>query len=614
MIPSALAREIRIGPGAKRGGRGLPRLVAAIALASVKHFAVVLAMNDGIFQRPPLAIAFLASMTFATSALLLFAPLSVARRPMAWVLGGNLAWSLLLWANLLTHRQFGGLVSLSSLPAASFLPEVFDAAVALMRQSDWLLFADLPLLWILAGKAVSGRSSWPALLGLAVLVAGMKVSPRAERPWDGDTHLAGDVGLLGYHLFDAASAIRAAADEKPATREEAERVAMHLRARPVEADVVAGPYEGANVIFVLLESFQGFLLEARVEGRAVVPHLEALAEESVRFPHALSQIAAGSTSDAEFAAYCSLQPASRGAAFLRFAGRAWDCLPSRLAGRGYETVAFHANRPGFWNRNRMYPAMGIERFVSERSFRGRRIGLGTDDVAFLEQVADHLEGLREPFFATVLTLTSHIPFDYEEIPRAFTSPSDPALRRYLDAAHYTDGALGGFLAKLRASGLLDRSILVVYGDHHGVTRKTADLEAFLGLAPSDGTAWLLAERGVPLLLRLPRGEGASRSDVGAGQIDLAPTVSALLGLDWSDSAFLGENLLSAEATGRVVLSDTSLLEAKDGRVASGSIRSESCSAPPCDELFRWGMDQLETSKILTERGMVGRIPVDRSQR
>jgi phosphoglycerol transferase MdoB-like AlkP superfamily enzyme len=495
-------------------------------------------------------------------------------------------------------------LSAASTGALPFLGEVLDSVWALSRPTDLFLFADLPLLaWALARRRGGPRPGrWVAPVALAVIAGGIALSPRAKRPWDGSTHLAGELGLLGYHLVDGGRVIGTAWRSGAPTEEDLTQALEALRRRDTSLDVQVGPFEGANVVVVLLESFQGFVQGMDVDGRAVAPHLDALAAESLRFPLALHQIASGSTSDAEFATACSLHAPAQGASFLAYASKALDCLPTRLGRQGYRTAAFHANRPDFWNRDKMYPAIGLEVFHSAASFSGEVVGLGLDDGDFLPQVAARVGELQEPFFAWVLTLTSHTPFRFEGIEETFRGEGmDPFLVDYLNAVHHTDAALGAFVRELRERGILERTILVVLGDHHGVNRQTARF----GAPPGDEIGWLHLERGIPLLVRLPGGVGAGERRVAAGQIDVAPTLSALLGQPWEDSAFLGENLLSEQALGWVVTPDTSVVRADGGRLGGGRWRDGACMLSDCDDLFRWGKGQLSLSRKMMEGDMLG---------
>jgi phosphoglycerol transferase MdoB-like AlkP superfamily enzyme len=309
---------------------------------------------------------------------------------------------------------------------------------------------------------------------------------------------------------------------------------------------------------VQLESVQAFAVGRRVNGAPVTPSLDRLAGESMTFTRAFSQIRQGTTSDAELLAGCSLYPLETGAVFTERYDVDFRCLPEVLREAGYHTVAMHANWPNFWNRDRMYPAMGYDTFFSIRDFdRTPVIGLGLSDARFVEQAAERLAALPEPFYAVLVTLSNHAPFVDPNLPRTLPLGvlEATAVGDYLNSVRFTDAALGALVDRLRATGLLDRSVLVVYGDHHGVPR-SAPGTALLELPAHRADVWLLHEARVPLLVRLPAGRHAGPRHDPAGQVDVAPTIADLLGLSSERTFFHGRSLVSGPAR-PVVLADGS---------------------------------------------------------
>ncbi|HYG66840.1 MAG TPA: LTA synthase family protein [Anaeromyxobacteraceae bacterium] len=473
-------------------------------------------------------------------------------------------------ANLLYHRQFQDLASVAAFSFAAQTVEVGDAVRALLRPEDLLLWVDVA---VLAGMAVLARGPSPAPLrarhaNLAVAAAAclfaVPAVPLLDRPLTGPRHLAltraevaSALNVVGYQLFDLATFARRRVGG--ASRDDLLREAIRYhRERPRAEGPLTGSQRGRNVVVVQLESVQAFAVGRRVGGVRVTPRLDALARESLHFTRAYSQVAQGTTSDAELLAGCSLLPLETGAVFTDRHDVDYRCLPELLREAGYHTVAMHANWPNFWNRERMYPAMGYDRFYELRDFdREPVIGLGLADRRFAEQAAEKLAALPEPFYAVLVTLTNHVPFDDPDLPRALPlgSLAPTMVGRYLDSVHYSDAALGVLLDRLRASGLLDRSVLVVYGDHHGVLRESEGTEA-LGLPTDRPDVWLEHERRIPLLVRLPGGAHAGARGAPAGQVDVAPTLADLLGLDVAGAFFHGRSLVSSPPA-PVVLPDGS---------------------------------------------------------
>jgi phosphoglycerol transferase MdoB-like AlkP superfamily enzyme len=214
---------------------------------------------------------------------------------------------------------------------------------------------------------------------------------------------------------------------------------------------------------------------------------------------------------------------------------------------GYATAAFHAYDGGFWNRNVMYDRIGFDAFYSKKHFvLDEPLGWSLGDRSFLRQSAERIERLKQPFYAFLVTLSSHHPYALPASAGSFDAGEfeGTIFGDYLAAVHYADAALGEFVDRLKASGLWDDSIVVIYGDHDNSIAEWPQYEQFLG-RPLKPAERLLLMREVPLILHLPDGAmgGEVRSEPG-GQLDIAPTILHLLGMDTGSRVMAGLPLLA----------------------------------------------------------------------
>ena len=116
--------------------------------------------------------------------------------------------------------------------------------------------------------------------------------------------------------------------------------------------------------------------------------------------------------------------------------------------------------------------------------------------------------------------------------------------RYFQTARYADEALEQFFTYLKKSGLYDNSIIVMYGDHYGISENhNKAMEQVLGKEITSFESSGLQR--VPLFIRVPGVEGGVNHEYG-GQIDLLPTLLHLLGIDTKDYVQLGTDLLSED--------------------------------------------------------------------
>ncbi len=125
-----------------------------------------------------------------------------------------------------------------------------------------------------------------------------------------------------------------------------------------------------------------------------------------------------------------------------------------LKDRQYYSAVLHANHKAFWNRDEMYGAFGIDRFFDADEFKVTQensTGWGLKDKEFLEQSAEKLKKLPRPFYASLLTLTNHFPFEIDKQDQLIEEPdtSGELLNRYVTTVRYEDEALKHFFKKLK---------------------------------------------------------------------------------------------------------------------------------------------------------------------
>lgn len=309
-----------------------------------------------------------------------------------------------------------------------------------------------------------------------------------------------------------------------------------------------------NLIVIQLESIQSFPLGLTVSEQEITPNLNKLANNSLFFSHFYSQIGQGSTSDAEFAVNTSIYPLENGAVTSLYKNKDFPGLPKLLKTAGYRSLTFHANKDTFWNRYKIYPSLGFDKYYA-LDFFGQHdlIDMGPSDEYFFQRsipVLVEQNRQNQKFYANFVTLTSHHPFIIPDGRTELILPTDlerTLLGNYLNAANYVDKALGEFFNYLKRDGLWDNSVIVIYGDHFGLTPtslKQEGKEQFWKLLGKEYD--YLDMFNVPLIIRVPGINHQSINLVG-GQVDILPTLTNLFGISSSDSIYFGKDLLNNDA-------------------------------------------------------------------
>ncbi len=244
-------------------------------------------------------------------------------------------------------------------------------------------------------------------------------------------------------------------------------------------------FKGKNIIVIHAESIQSFTMNLEFNDKEVTPNLNKLANEGIFFNNFYSQVGVGTSSDAEFTFNTSLMPSNRGTVFVNYYDRKYVTIPQLLKEKGYYAYSMHGNKGDFWNRNIMHKTLGYDRFYSEDSYIiDEKIGLGLSDKSFFRQSIDIMKKMKEenngPFYSLLIMLSNHTPFSDLELTEEYPTTTNVTINNetitrnyinntrlgnYIRSVHYADAAIGEFVEKLEESGLLENSILVIYGDH-----------------------------------------------------------------------------------------------------------------------------------------------------
>jgi phosphoglycerol transferase MdoB-like AlkP superfamily enzyme len=536
----------------------------------------LMVVHDALLEPTPVAYWLIAVAAALPPMLGLLLP---RRRTRAWILVGiGVLGSLVVLGDVVYYRFFGDVLSAPALLAAPQTRRVWGSIRALLSPAMIWIVIDLPVAIWLAVRVSKSHAPSPSLalrvrttgaIAGVLVVAGLALSaPRVLSSTSldqmfRDRGVVEQLGLFGFHAYDGWNYARSKWLRHDATEGDVrDALSWFVRRTPLRAGPPApsfGVARGRNLIVVQVESLQEFAVDFRINGQDVMPHLRRWGQDSLRFTNVTDQTNEGRTSDAEFTAMTSLLPLDHGAVAFRYPGNHYVAMPRVLAEHGYSTLSAVAFEPGFWNRQVMHPSYGFEQSLFETDFElTEQIGWGLDDRDFLLQMVPRLEHLGEPFAAWLITLSLHHPFD--DFPERHKVLKLGALEgtsfgNYLHTMHFFDAALDGFVGALSSRGLLDTSVVVVFGDHDAGFEPTAALARTIGI-PEGRIAWTANDR-VPCFIRLPHPAGIEEGLIGtrstpAGQTDFAPTILSLLGIDPAGLPYIGRNLLGAAGDGPVL--------------------------------------------------------------
>ncbi len=333
---------------------------------------------------------------------------------------------------------------------------------------------------------------------------------------------------------------------------------------------------GKNVIMIHAESIQQMTMDLSFNGEELTPNLNRLASKGLYFSNFYPQVGVGTSSDTEFTIATSLLPVSSGTVAISYSNREFVTIQSLLKEKGYYNFSMHGNNGDFWNRLNFHKSLGYDVLYDKSYYEiDEVIGLGLSDKSFFNQSVEYIKDIslnNDKYFATLITLTNHTPFDkiveYGNFPVSMTVEIDgenievpymegTTLGNYFKGVHYADAAIGEFIDALDREGLLENTVVVIYGDHDARLSKK-DYKRLYNYDPY--TDNVLSEddpnyvefdyyanelnRKTPLIIYTKDEVVKGEIDTVTGMYDILPTLGNMLGIR-SEYA-LGNDIFSVE--------------------------------------------------------------------
>jgi lipoteichoic acid synthase len=474
--------------------------------------------------------------------------------------------SFLLYANIVYYRFFNDFITFQVLlQAKSNGSQLGDSAAGLMHFSDIFYFTDTILLIVLActlfkQAKIKTRKTYKFVFLFSIIIFLLNLSlAEKDRPnllslnFD-RSYIVKYLGAYNYTIFDIIQDIETSSQRVFASSNNLINIENYRKATYTPSNpALFGKAKGMNVIFVSMESFQNFMIDLRMpNGQLVTPFLDSLAHDdsTFYFDHFYHQTGQGKTSDAEFLMENSLYPLNQGSVFISKAQNTYQATPAILKGYGYNSAVFHGNYKTFWNRNVMYKALGYDQFFDASYYNLTPPNIknfGMKDKPFFAESMPMLESLKQPFYTKFITLSNHFPFEIDPGDTNFPKDNtgDWAVDQYMQSAHYMDEALQQFFDSLKKDGLYDKSVIVLYGDHYGLSSNNYPaLAKVLGVKQITPVIDSNLQQ-VPLFIHVPGVKGGIQHQVG-GEVDVRPTLLHLLGTNTKNYIEFGSDLLSPQ--------------------------------------------------------------------
>ena len=476
---------------------------------------------------------------------------------------------VLLVANLMYFRTY-----YSAIPASSYL-EAGNLADFKASVTDSLRWADIVLPLITIATAVMAfrykttkrqpltavLKWWAApLAGFALLLTGVNLckggfhkSLRSVRQsaylCSADAPIFSVFGCIWYDITDAA---------EPITPEKQAEIERWLASQPKHQPADSVTEKRSNLLIVFAESLESWVLEKKVNGKEITPCLNRLLKEksTLYAPNVLTQVKGGRSIDAQLMICSGLLPLMSGTYSSLYYDNTFYTIQKAMRGLKHSrSYLLTIDKVSTWNQGAVARSFGTDTIISYHDFKmteafgtHKRIG----DASFFQQCREKIERGEvwkpgESVYMQFVTYSGHAPFKLPDHLRTITFPASIPEKAadYMTTAHYTDKAIGDFVAYLKRLPQYKETIVVIVGDHEGLASYRQEL---VGNPACRG---LVSDKQLTpfIVLNSPVG---MRYDKFMGQIDIYPTLLNLMQLDAYRWHGLGQSILDPRKQGVAV--------------------------------------------------------------
>ncbi len=491
-----------------------------------------------------------------------------------YLIGINILITILIIADLWYYRGFSSFLTLHALDQTTNLDNLSSDIMSMMRPVDLIFIIDIfiviPILVKLKNIYRDHRRMPSIFLMLAIIstaIIGLShykidILDKGQKTilfricWTPNQTMA-NLSPIGYHIYDGYNYWL---DNKPFHLKDEDKQEIETwfaeKKENLPDNKYNGMFKGKNLIVLQIESLENFVINQKIDGQEITPNINKLLKNSLYFSNYHEQVYNGTSSDADLLTNTSVYPIRRGSTFFRYPNNTYNSLPKLLEEEGYSTVGIHPDKGSYWNWMPALNSIGFQRTIDSAHFNmDETIGLGLSDGSYLKQVEPIIKEQKQPFYNFLVTLTSHGPFDmpkqYQEL-KLEDKLNETKMGGYFQSINYVDKHLGILIDNLDKEGILDNSVLVIYGDHTGIHKYYED--EVEKMTPQEdwwkGNNWR-----IPLIVYEKNTAGEEIKTIG-GQVDLLPTLAYLMGIDSSkyEGTAMGRNLLNTNKNFTVLAS------------------------------------------------------------
>ena len=319
---------------------------------------------------------------------------------------------------------------------------------------------------------------------------------------------------------------------------------------------MTGIYKGMNVIIVLMESMDDWLIT-----ESNTPTICKMMEEGINFTNFYTPgYGSARTLNSEFCMNTGIYLPTTGSYVFDYVTNSFNqSMASQLAQNGYSGKVFHYNDPSFYSRGVFEPAMGYEEYVCYEDYTQEKNDLYSDTLLFDMDEISQLFFREGATFNTIITRSAHLSYKYNEVLSYYALKQYPQYKGLYDSeeedcarvkAKLVDDMFERLLQELQENGQLENTVIIAMTDHYTYGYKEMD-ELY---DHSGVTEELLLEK-TPCFVWSYDGPAVEVTKE-LNTSDFLPTMLNLLGID-SPYSYLGQDAFDPNYPGYVLFPDGS---------------------------------------------------------
>lgn len=309
---------------------------------------------------------------------------------------------------------------------------------------------------------------------------------------------------------------------------------------PSKTNKYTGMFRGKNLIMITAEGFSPYAVN-----KELTPTLYKMQEEGFKFTEFYTPLWGVSTSDGEYVACTGLLPKEGIWSFYKSSNNYMPfAMGNQLKNLGYKTNAYHDHYFDYYFRNKSHPNLGYV-------YKGLGNGLDVTETwpeSDMEMIdlttADYISS--QPFHAYYMTVSGHLQYSFSGNYIAHKNrslvehlPYSESVKAYLACNIELDKAMEKLLKTLEDAGIAENTLIAISPDHYpyGLNKSEiselagheidSDVELFKGV-------FILWSKGMePVTINKP-----------SSSLDIIPTLSNLMGLEYDSRLLMGSDILS----------------------------------------------------------------------